>query len=429
MAGVPEAIATIVRFSTGLAMFVCLFAEASNAQGLPAASVDLAAIVLSPSDEGLNDYLHAGAFDESLIDEARIAAAYRGSPDEEEVYVALLETSGFVRKHVARLQKNSTADAPQIERIVRSYVTSFHTSEGAQIAFAALEDESGALSAEDVQSSRQFGDQTDLTLDGGFDSQSRPFRSLDLTFRIGNLIGGVTLIVYPGASGFEPDQDEVEALGDTLTARLARPPVPSIGVSVARLDPTGTITYDDAYYRLNGVDLPLLDESEDAGQTRREAYGDAQSVYQLFQGIDGVGALGGLYSVTLYGFADDRAAAAWMANSGRLLKLNDYYANVEPADPGTINSEAALAYTFGPFGAPPRARITLAQVGSTIVRIQLVPNGAVPEAPVEIVANLTNMQIACLEQGNCVSVAVPEELTAYLNPPAATPEASPPPSP
>jgi len=399
--------------------------QGAVAQQPPASSVDLAAIVLSPADAGLGAYLHAGAFDESLVDEARIAAAYRGSPDDQEVFVALLESNGFVRKHLATLQKNSTAETPQIESIVRSYVTSFHTAEGAEVAFAALEDESGAVSAEDLAPSRQFGEQTDLTADGGFDAQSRPFRSLDLTLRVGNLVGGVTLIVYPGESGFEPDQDELEALGVILELRLSSPPEASIGVSVARLDPAGSLTYDDAYYRLDGVDLPLLDESEDASDLRREAYGDAQTVYQLFQGIDGTGALGGLYSVTLYEFADDQAAAAWMSGSGQILTLNDYYANVEPAEPGTITSDQSLAYTFGPFDAPPKARITLARVGSSVVRVQLVPSGALPEVPMSIAEGLTNTQLTCLAQGNCVSVLVPEDLTAYLNPPSASPEASP----
>jgi hypothetical protein len=413
------------RIVIACAMIVGLAPALLGAQGAPAASIDLAAMVLSPLDEGLDGYLHAGAFDESLADEARIAAAYRGSPDEEDIFAGLLESAGFVRKHLASLHKLGAAETPQVESIVRSYVTSFHSAAGAQTAFVALEDETGAISAEDLQPSRQFGEQSDLTMDGGFDAESRPFRSLDLAFRVGNLIGGVTLIGYPGASGFEPDQEELEALAAILEARLIDPPEPSIGVSVARLDPAETVTYDDAYYRLDGVDLPLFDESEAAGDLRREAYGDAQTVYQLFQGIDGTGNVGGLYSVTLYAFADDQAAAAWMAESERLLKINDYYENIEPADPGSIISDEALAYTFGPFGTPPRARITLARTGNAIVRIQIVPNGAITELPVGISENLTNTQLACLQQGNCISIPVPPELIQLMRPPEASPEASP----
>ena len=72
-------------------------------------------MVLSPLDEGLDGYLHAGAFDESLADEARIAAAYRGSPDEEDVFAGLLESAGFVRKHLASLHKLGAAETPQVE--------------------------------------------------------------------------------------------------------------------------------------------------------------------------------------------------------------------------------------------------------------------------------------------------------------------------
>jgi hypothetical protein len=422
----PSAGVTIAaRIVIACTMIIGMAPARLGAQEASATSIDLAAIVLTPWDEGLDGYLHAGAFDESLVDEARIAAAYRGSPDEEDVFAGLLESAGFVRKHLASLHRLSAAETPQVESIVRSYVTSFHSPAGAQTAFVALEDETGAISAEDLQPSRQFGEQADLTMDGGFDAESRPFRSLDLAFRVGNLIGGVTLIGYPGASGFEPDQGELEALAAILEARLIDPPEPSIGASVARLEPAATVTYDDAYYRLNGVDLPLFNESEASGDLRREAYGDAHTVYQLFQGIDGTGNLGGLYSVTLYAFADDQAAAAWMAESERLLKINDYYENIEPADPGSITSDEALAYTFGPFGTPPRARITLARMGTAIVRIQIVPNGTITELAAGVSKDLTNIQLACIEQGNCISIPVPEALAQLMRPPEASPEASP----
>ena len=180
--GIPERPAGGLRVFIAFVLLAGIALQPSGAQKPAAASFDLAAMVLSPGDQGLDDYLHAGAFDESLVDEARIAATYRGSPEEEETFVALLQSSGFVRKHIATLQRNSPADASQIESIVRSYISSFHTADGAQVAFAALEDETGAVAAEDVSPSRQFGDEMDLTQDGGFDAQSRPFRSLDLTF-------------------------------------------------------------------------------------------------------------------------------------------------------------------------------------------------------------------------------------------------------
>ena len=98
----------------------------------------------------------------------------------------------------------------------------------------------------------------------------------------------MTLITYPGQSGFEPDQEMVEALGEILESRLASPAEASIGVSVARLDPAAVVTFDDAYYRLLGNDLPLLDETAEGSELRQSAYGDAETVYQLFQGLDGV---------------------------------------------------------------------------------------------------------------------------------------------
>ena len=80
----------------------------------------------------------------------------------------------------------------------------------------------------------------------------------------------MTLITYPGQSGFEPDQEMVEALGEILESRLASPAEASIGVSVARLDPAAVVTFDDAYYRLLGNDLPLLDETAEGSERAPE---------------------------------------------------------------------------------------------------------------------------------------------------------------
>jgi hypothetical protein len=410
----------------GLAIGV---APPGTAQQPSAGAPDLAAMTLSPFDPGLSEFTHAGAFDEALVDEARQAAAYRGNPADEETFVALLEAAGFVRKHVVNLERASETDPAQLEEVVRSYVTVYRTAEGARTAFAALEDESLVFSAEDLPVTTPLGEEVDLTADGGFDNMSRPFRSLDLTFRLGNLIGGVALVVYPSAAGFEPDPAEVEALGAVLAERLADPPAPSIGVSVARLDPAEVVTLDDAYYRLDDRDLPLTGESAETSALRTGAYGEAETVYQLFQGIDGSGTVNGIYSVTIYAFATDRAASDWMDDSAELIAANDYYANLASADPEPLPGDHVLAFTFGPFGAPPKARIVLVQTGVTVVRVQIVPSGAMPAVPAPLLAELAAAQLSCLELGDCISVPIPQALTAYVETAVVVPSASPVPSP
>jgi hypothetical protein len=409
-----------------LAALAPLLTPTASAQDTPPTIPDLASIVLSPLDEGLEDHVHVGAFDESLASEAAMISAYHGNPDGSDALEATLRDAGFLRMHVSTMRLPNERDAGATDQIVRSYVMYFFSSEGAATAFAALEDETGATGASDVEPSRLFGEQTDLTADGGYDAESRPFRSLDLTVRVGNRIGGVTLIAYPTASGFEPDQAEVEQLGTLLETRLIEPPAPSIGVSVARLDPDVVVTYDDAYYRRAGVDIPLDGESPAAMDLRTAAYGDARAVYQLFQGIDGIGSLGGLYSLTLYEFIDAEAAQAWLDESADLIQANDYYANLEPAVTGAIAADATAAYIFGPFDAPARARIVLARIGEVVIRVQIVPNGALPLVPAELAAIFVQAQTDCLASGACISIPVPEALASYLTPPPpASPIASP----
>ena len=75
--GIPERPAEGLRVFIAFVLLAGIALQPSGAQEPAAASFDLAAMVLSPGDQGLDDYLHAGAFDESLVDEARIAATYR----------------------------------------------------------------------------------------------------------------------------------------------------------------------------------------------------------------------------------------------------------------------------------------------------------------------------------------------------------------
>ncbi len=401
------------------------FTLQDEAQEPATQSPDLAMMVLSPLDDMLTDYKHVGSFDEALVDEARIMASYHGNPDQEQAFRELLEETGFNRKHISALERTGGPQNDQPERIVRSYVTVFASSEGAATAFAILEDESGIPGTRDLTPALIFGEEADLTESGGFDDQNWPFRSHDLTFRIGNLVGGVTLVTYPTERGFEPDQQEVEALGKLLEAKMTdRFPV-SVGVAVSKFDPAYVVTYDDAYYRLDGRDIPLSGELEDATEARTSSYGIADTVYQVFQGLGGGSSKTMLYSLTLYEFNNEDSAAEWLAGSAETITSNDYYQNLEPDDPPVGEKSKYIHYVFGPFSSPPVARISIAQFGTIIARVQLVPDGALPQVPLELTSNLLTQQLSCLEVESCAYQQVPEEIAAYLDLSSASPEAQP----
>ena len=107
-----------------------------------------------------------------------------------------------------------------------------------------------------------------------------------------------------------------------------------------------------------------------------------------------------------------------------LISANDYYQNIEPVDADEITTEETLSYSFGPFGAPAKARMTLARSKTSSFAFNSSPMERCPGSP-EITASLVMAQIACIQQGGCVSIPVSPELSAYLNSPSATPEASP----
>lgn len=385
------------------------------------APIDLAAATIRPGDLPDAGWGHEGAFMESPESLANGFAAYWGRGTAAADVRARLDAFGWQRMYIAELSNTSAARGR-----IRSYVTQYADGAGAAAGFAYLEDERLVPTASDVAGTRIFGEASEITRDQGTSAvDGAPFVSLDLTFRSGALVGGVTLILPAGGAG--PQVAAVEALGAMLERRLQDPPAePGLGLRVARVSDgaTGVTTYDDAYYRLGGAAVPLAGESASAASARIASYAEAADVYQLWQGIDVGTADGVLYGITLLRFPDETTAGAWVAGLAETLGQNAFYGDLRPLQaPTRLGDEAvALRYVAGGGGAAdPHAVLVAVRVGTLVARVHVVPQGRPSDVRLETVLPLAERQADCLGGAGCAAYdAVPDALGGQ---PAATPTA------
>jgi hypothetical protein len=389
---------------------------------------DLAALTIRPTDLDQPGWTHQGAYVHSLTDQARDRADYVGQGTDEDEVAEQLTEIGWQREYISFLSLPSHADSTRPDQIVRSYITEYTDSSGAAAGFDYLEDESMVSGARDLDLDRAYGQESELTSESGFSSLTgRQFRSLDLTFRMGALIAGVNIIQYPTADRIEPDVAQVEELATLMEARIAKSPVitSALGARVVRLahDEAEVVTLDDAYYRVDGDDIPLEGESPDAAGLRTDTYRDAIDVYQLWQGIDTAEASGALYGVTLLHFPDESAAGAWLDDLANILATNPFYGDIGPEDPGVElgDQTVALSYASGGGGpGDPRALILAVRIGADVARIHLVPQGNAESMPISALIDLARAELDCLATAGC-SEAIPVPDTLITTPTPATP--------
>jgi hypothetical protein len=394
------------------------FSPAANAQAAVNEGIDFAALAIRPTDFPAPGWRHAGAFVDGLGDTANIVADYRGRGTDPEDVAAALAGFGWQRTYVANVVMTKSSNPGELTAEARSYITVYADPQGATAGFTYLEDESGITGAKDVSASRTFGEFSEVTSERGTDQDGRPFRSLDLTFRIDMLIAGVTLIQYPTNLGVDPDPAELERLAAILEQRVGNATVggSTPGAAVLRLDPAtaGLVTYDDAYYRLEGVDIPQFGELDDQAAGRIQTYREAVDVYQLWQGVPNDSEEIVLYGVTLLRFPDEAAAANWTGDLSAILATNSFYSNLSSRDLRTPVGEQTVALDYragGPTG--PSASLIAVRVGAVVARIHLVSAQTVTEIPASALVAIASAQAACLsDPASSHTARWPTELAA-----------------
>lgn len=394
--------------------------------------LDLAAVTIRPGDLEEPGWVHEGAFIEQLAGEAAGYAAYLGGGESVEAVIETLSVMGWERKYVHSLALPSPASSGLPPQRIRSYVTEYATPEGAAEGFAFFEDERPIESATDIPATRTFGEESELTEDRGVSGiDGRHYRSLDLTFRTGNLVAGVTLIIYENAVLASPTGDMIEALAGLLESRITEGVGDGVGLGtmVVRLAPaeSAIVTFDDAYYRFDGEDAPQAGESPTDAIRRVETYAGATEVYQLWQGINTGTSTGLLYGVTLLRFPDEQAAAGWVTDLAAILAANPFYRAFQPITgaPPLGDQTNALSYSAGGDANAPRAVLVAVRVGHFVARLHLVPQGWGSDVPADPVIELAAAQAACLTGETCEPIGTLPAALLVPPSPRAAPNASP----
>jgi hypothetical protein len=266
-----------------------------------------------------------------------------------------------------------------------------------------------------------IGSRSEITMDQGISGVSgQRYISFDLTFQLDRFTAGVTLYQYdvsgssatPQATPAKFSTRTVERLAGILAQRLTKGAThPGFTNAIQRVDgdDASYITYDDAYYRLDGEDIPLLNERSSATTARTASYGNATDVYQLWQGVDASTPDGVLYAGALFRFPSATDASTWFHRAPDALATNPAYPRLaNDATPVAIGDES-VALTYSPRGADSRvkASIIIARVGAIVLRVQLAPVGNHQVATRAMVEQLAQAQATCLHSGNGSCPAIP----------------------
>ena len=397
---------------------------AAGATPTPSASLDLAALTLRPADLDEPGWVHDGAFVQPLAAQARDHAAYLGSETTADLVASVLTDAGWERQYVCLLSRASERDPARPAARVRSYITRYASPEGASAGFAYLEDERSVAAASDIPIAGSHGDASEFTRERVVGDDGTAVRSLDLTFRVGNLVAGVTVITDDSADRASSDQALVERLASRLEERIAGAGNDDVGIgaNVSRLgsERHDIVTFDDAYYRTDAEDVPLGGESSQAAHLRTAAYAGADDVYQLWQGINTGDGAAALYGLTLLRFEDEAAAELWVEELESTLTENPFYGDLRfvsgAGGQGLGDAAVALSYVAnGGGGDAPRSMLVAVRDGADVARVHMVPQGALPSIPLEPVVELARWQLTCLREAACRdTVDVPATLSDIL---------------
>ena len=259
-----------------------------------------------------------------------------------------------------------------------------------------------------------LADAAELTHVRGRGDGGRPLRALDLTFRTGNLVAGVTLGRVGGA---EPEQAQVEVLAQRLLERIIEGrehPGPGLSNIVLRLGGAEVTTRTDEYGRLEGVTYPNVGESPDDFAARSGRYGDASDVYgvgQIVASGSGARTQEARSLVLLYQFASAADAAAWAAGAqARALTVPNLQSAIPVSDAAGFGDESlTLAVTAKRQGTEASAGYLITvRVEARVAQVQLL---GFPDLSLAAVEAMAASQTACLVAGSCpLNTPPPDEI-------------------
>ncbi|HEY8446774.1 MAG TPA: SH3 domain-containing protein [Thermomicrobiales bacterium] len=372
--------------------------------------VDLPALTLVPADIQEDGYRlvdgQMATFDPSsatLAEDAAAIADLRGTDEEIDELIPFLETIGWRRHYQALLAQPRSEGSDRFRRSITSFITEYADSDGAAIDFILLQNASVEAGHTDVPGTRTFADISRISRVSDSDPDTgEEYAALDLVFRHGRLIAGVSIVDF---NGEEPTIAEIEALAEILLERIeagSQDAEPGLSDAVLRPAPASgsAFGYTAEYYeRVHGEAVPLFSESEEEAEERDERHAAAgiTDIYRLeAESDDGSYA----YSATLARFADAESAGAWLQETpDRLAADPGPLAAITAMSGTTIGDESlTFSYEYPLDGVAARGYLIVARVDAQVATIRL---DALPEAPLSAVEELAAVQVDCLAAGSC----------------------------
>jgi len=296
---------------------------------------------------------------------------------------------------------------------LRTYAYHWEDEDGAAEGFAFLEDESDLPDYTDIPEGEGIADESEATVGSGEDADGE-FEELDLSFRTGNITGGVSVYDYTGNT---PDVDVSIELVETMLDRIddvLDGDTPHLGAMIARMEGDGLPPLTSMNYPiLDGEGEPVVGEMPEEFEKRMESFGNAEHVLFVNQSIPGESddARPYQYGVFLLEFSSDDDAVAYVENTLDVIEGNDDNSDVvENEDVGEYG-DLTRAYTY---------TSTANDTESTVDRMYVVidnyvVNNYVVNDSVEngVVEQLAAEQVACVEDGGCDdTLPVPDDLLA-----------------
>jgi hypothetical protein len=417
------------------------------------AQLDLAALTIRPSDLAALGLHGFGLANQSSLRDALNDALVQAREDEVEAarrFTAYRET-GYRYRYVSSLLQPTLplnrirSGAVPADWRIFSAVAEYASPEGASASFAYMEGGLDHVGGEDVADARAFGNESDITRSRGREVDSNePFRRLELSFRVDNLIAEVAMIHYETV---EPDLVVLEQLGEILLARIEQArtdPGPRISPRVLRIEPVAPQVQRgivrDFYIRIDGQGESTFAEivnRVEAGLNLTEA-SVAPEPAETVRAIDTymywtqIG-FGDQHDLPLYVSWIDRYLSPQQANVAvnavttdlgpGYVDVRELFTIVEPVGDGV----RAFAYRYeGDPELPVQGHLVIARIGEYVIRVQAdAPNGVRREG----VMAMALRQAECLQaDAACPSVLVDqaeaELLPGRVVPPAATPVAN-----
>jgi hypothetical protein len=378
-------------------------------------SLDLPAMTLTPADLEEAGFEHYRLNFGVLLGADEAVAAIAEDQDVRKSEVRdLFEETGFARWYESALYLRPDEEDLQgeVDSIVRSYVLEFADEAGAADAWEFLEDESADDTAKDIGRVESFGDASEATR-----YRTGDIEAIDLTFRLGNLHGGVLLVDRTGGT---PATDDVEALAALLIGRIERvldEGGPGLSGRTLRLTGDEVEASVDNYLLIDGEAIHFYHESEAdlrGRESEAEEFGQTDE-YDVWQLLSPLGA--GLeddvwYFVAVSRFADEETASDWLAGIEARVEDNDGLAGFEIDESAPVFGDQSVTYTVEQVEHPIAYRNLSLRVENVVADISL--QG--PEAPdVDVVEEVAGLQTRCLEAGGCFEPQeVPDGLVSYI---------------